>query len=151
MNNKIIQSIIAGILGTGAMTLVTLVAPIIGMPKMSAPSMLSMMSGFPIAVGWLMHFLIGIIYAFSYTFLVIGWLHKISGAFFRGIIFGIITFIFAQIIIATMGVMMGGMPPMEGSMALMMIGSIVGHIVFGIIVVMYISDSTSKKSITSGI
>jgi hypothetical protein len=33
-----------------------------------------------------------------------------------------------------MGAVLGGMPPMEGSMMLIAIGSIVGHIIFGIVV-----------------
>ncbi len=147
MNNKITQSIIGGILGTTAMTLVTLISPMIGMPKMSAPAMLSMIMGFPIAVGWMMHFMIGIIFAFAYSFFVINWLNKISSTILRGTIFGIITFIFAKITIATMGAMIGGIPPMKGNMMLMMVGSIIGHIIFGIIVVMYISASVSKKII----
>ena len=151
MNNKITHSIIAGILGTTAMTLVSLLAPMMGMPKMSAPAMLSMMMNFPIAVGWMMHFMIGIIFAFAYSFFVINWLNKISNTILRGTIFGIITFIFAQIIIATIGAMMGGMPPKEGNIMLMIVGSMLGHIIFGIIVVMYISDSVSKKTITPGI
>ena len=51
-----------------------------------------------------------IIFAFAYSFFFINWLNKISNTILRGTIFGIITFIFAQIIIATMGAMMGGMP-----------------------------------------
>jgi hypothetical protein len=35
---------------------------------------------------------------------------------------------------------MGGMPPMEGSMMLMIIGIAIGHIVCGIVVAMFVKE-----------
>ena len=67
MQNKITKSITAGIIGTTVMTLFMMIAPMMGMPKMSAPHMLSGMLGVPIAVGWIMHFMIGTIFAFAYA------------------------------------------------------------------------------------
>ena len=140
MQNKIIKSIIAGIIGTAVMTLFMMITPMMGMPKMSAPTMLSMMMGFPIVVGWMMHFMIGIIFAIAYAFFFIKVVKKISNNILKGAIFGFAVFIFAQIAIAMMGAMMGGMPPMEGSMMLTMVGSIMGHIVFGITVAVFVKE-----------
>ena len=132
MNNKIQKSILAGIIGTAIMTVVMMVAPMMGMPKMSPPEMLSGMLGMPVFVGWLMHFMIGIMFAFAYTYLCIfKW--KISNVYLKGAVFGIIAFVFAQIMMGIMGAMMP-MPKMEGSMMLTMIGSLMGHIIFGIAV-----------------
>lgn len=50
MTTKIKQALIGGIIGTAVMTKVTMIAPMIGMPKMSPPEMLSMMTGFPIII-----------------------------------------------------------------------------------------------------
>ena len=61
MNKKIILSVFGGIIGTTFMTIVMMLAPMMGMPKMSPPNMLADMLGMPVFVGWIMHFMIGII------------------------------------------------------------------------------------------
>jgi len=139
MTNKIQKALIGGIIGTAVMTLVIMIAPMMGMPKMSPPAMLSMMMGFPIVVGWIMHFMIGIIFAMAYAFFFINLVKKVGNNILKGAIFGMAAFIFAQIMMAVMG-MMFPMPPMEGSMMLMMIGSIMGHVIFGITVAIFVKE-----------
>jgi len=114
------------------MTIVMMIAPMMGMPKMSPPDMLAGMMGMPVIVGWVMHFMIGIIFAFGYTYLFAPKV-KINNLFVKGAVFGFVVFIFAQIMMAIMGAMLP-MPKMEGSMMLMMIGSIMGHIIYGMAV-----------------
>lgn len=130
------KSILAGIIGTAIMTAVMMIASMIGMPKMSPPTMLAGMLGTPVAVGWIMHFVIGIVLAFSYTYIFSK--IKIANVWVRGAVFGVIAFILAQIGMGVMGMMMP-MPEMEGSMVLTAIGSFVGHIVFGMAVVKVVS------------
>lgn len=132
MNTKITKSILGGIAGTIIMTIVTMIAPMMGMPKMSPAAMLSNMLDKPLVVGWLMHFMIGIIFAISYTYLFAPKV-KISNLFVKGAVFGFVVFIFAQIMMAIMGALLP-MPKMEGSMMLIMIGSIMGHIIYGMTV-----------------
>jgi len=103
MSNKPTQAIIGGIVATIAFTIVTIIAPVMGMPKMSPPAMLSMMMGVPIVVGWLMHFMIGIIFALVYAFFFIKVVKKINSNILKGVIFGFAVFIFAQIALAIMG------------------------------------------------
>lgn len=145
MTTKIKQSLIGGIIGTAVMTMIMFIAPMMGMPKMSPPEMLSMMMGFPIAVGWLMHFMIGIIFAMAYAFFFINLIKKVNNNILKGAIFGFAVFIFAQIMMAVMGILMP-MPPMEGSMMLMMVGSIMGHIIFGITVALFVKTSVPEKT-----
>ncbi len=139
MTSKIKQALLGGISGTAVMTIVMMIAPMMGMPKMSPPAMLSMMMGFPIIVGWMMHFMIGIIFAIAYAFVFINLVKKVSNNILKGAIFGMAVFIFAQIMMAIMG-MMFPMQPMEGSMMLMMVGSIIGHIIFGITVALFVKE-----------
>lgn len=139
MNIKNKKTILAGVIGTAIMTVVMMLAPMMGMPKMSPPKMLSGMLGMPVFVGWLMHFMIGIVFAFAYTYGCI-FKHKISNVWLKGVVFGIVIFVFAQIMMAIIGMMMP-MPKMEGSMMLMMIGSIIGHIVFGMSVAKTVGDT----------
>ncbi|MFV5689543.1 DUF6789 family protein [Flavobacterium sp. ZT3R25] len=140
MNTKIIQSLISGVIGAAVMSIEMWVATMMGMPKMNPPDMLSVMLGVPIIVGWLIHFMIGIIFAMAYTFFFINLVNKISNAIFRGAIFGVAVFIFAQIMLAILGAIMEGTPPMEGSLLLIMLGSIIGHIIFGIVVALFVKE-----------
>lgn len=137
MSNKIQQTVLGGIVGTAVMTLVMFIAPMMGMPEMNPPQMLSMMTGLPLTVGWIMHFMIGVIFASGYTFLLKKAVRKIGSHVLKGTIFGFAVFVFAQIMMAIMGGLIGGMPSMEGSMILVMIGSITGHIVYGIVVALF--------------
>lgn len=140
MSDKIRQSLIGGIVGTVAMTLVTWMAPLMGFPKMSPPDMLAGMLGVPVFAGWVMHFMIGAIFALAYTFLIQNKLQKISNRYAKGAVFGIIVFVFAQIMMLAMGAIFTSMPSPAGSMALMMLGSIIGHVVYGIVTVLFIKD-----------
>ncbi len=141
MQNKIQQSVISGIVATIAMTVLMVVGAAMGMPKMSPPEMLSGMMKVPAFAGWIMHFLIGIIFAAGYVFFFNNWLSKISGKVIRGAVYGIVAFILAQISFPIMGAIFGdaGMPEPEGSMVLLMIGSIMGHVVFGMVISLLVS------------
>ena len=129
-----------GVIGTAAMSLVMFISSFLGMPKMSPPRMLSTMMGASTIVGWLMHFMIGIIFALIYAYLFMNVVRKINSNILRGAIFGIAAFIFAQIAMAILGAMIGGIPAMEGSVMLIMIGSIMGHIIFGIVVAFFVKE-----------
>lgn len=93
MNSKIQKSILGGLIGTAIMTIVTMVAPMMGMPKMSPPEMLAGMIGLPVFVGWIMHFMIGIMFATGYVFFFAGLL-KTANGFLKGALFGIAVFVF---------------------------------------------------------
>ena len=139
MNTKIQKTILAGIIGTAVMTLVMMIAPMMGMPKMCPPEMLSGMSGMPVFVGWIMHFMIGIVFAFAYTYLcIIKW--KFNNVYLKGAAFGIVAFIFAQIMMKMMGMMIP-MPKMKGSLMLTIMGSLMGHIIFGMAVAKTVGNS----------
>jgi hypothetical protein len=137
MSDKIKQSLIGGIVGTGAMTLLTWMAPLMGFPKMSPPDMLAGMLGLPVFAGWLMHFMIGAIFALAYAFLFIKVVRKIISKILKGALFGIVVFVFAQIMMAIMEAMLEGMPAMGGSVIIVMIGSIMGHLVYGVVVALF--------------
>jgi hypothetical protein len=132
MSNKIKLSIISGLIGTAAMTLITMMAPLMGFPKMSPPDMLAGMLGLPVFAGWIMHLMIGVIFAVAYIYLFAPKV-KISNLYLKGAAFGFVVFIFAQIMMAIMGALLP-MPKMEGSMTLTIIGSIMGHIIYGVAV-----------------
>lgn len=138
MKSSIIKPILGGVVGTAVMTLVMFIAPMMGMPKMSPPDMLAGMMGFPIAVGWIMHFMVGVVFALMYSLALVN-LIKLENVFIKGAVFGFIVFVFAQIMMAVMGAMFP-MPKPEGSMALMMTGSIIGHVIYGAVTAKVIGD-----------
>jgi hypothetical protein len=138
MKTKISQSIIGGIIAALVMSIFNMLTPYLGLPEMSAPKMLAMMLNVPIFSGWLMHFLIGIMFAMIYAYVFLSLFKKIRTKLVKGILYGIIVFIMAQIAIPILGAIMGGMPPMTGNMVLMAIGSMLSHIVYGIVVAMFV-------------
>jgi len=142
MSNKIQRTLTAGIAGTAAMSIVMWIGSIMGLPKMNPPQMLSMMIGFPILVGWIMHFVIGITFAFMYAYFILNWLKKINSLILKGIIFGAFAFIFGQIMIALLAAIFGDVPPGDDSMILTMISSGFGHLVFGIVVAIFSKEHT---------
>jgi len=132
MSYKFQKSILAGIIGAAVMSMVTMMAPLMGMPRMSPPQMLSGMLSLPVFMGWVMHFMTGIVFALAYTYLFAPKV-KIENIFLKGAVFGVIIFIFAQAMMFLMGAMIT-MPKPDGSMILMMIGGLMGHLIFGIAV-----------------
>ena len=132
MNAKISKSILGGLIGTAIMTVVIFASPMAGLPKMSPPDMLSGMMGIPIMVGWIMHFMIGVTFALAYTYIFAPKV-KISNIYLKGTVFGFAVFVFAQIAIAALETIFPA-PSIKGSVTLLMIASIMGHIVFGMAV-----------------
>ena len=151
MQNKIQQSVISGIVATIAMTLLMVLGVVMGMPKMSPPAMLAAMMRMPVAIGWVMHFLIGVIFAAGYVFLFNNWLKKISNQYLRGAVYGIVAFVLSQVGIPVMESIFGSgnMPAPEGSVALLMIGSVMGHIIFGIVIAILVKPTVpfTKKNL----
>ena len=140
MINKIQKAVVGGVLGTTAMTLILFGTPMVGVPKLSPPQMLVSMFGFPILAGWLMHFIIGIIFAMMYAFVIRRILKKISSTMLKGAIFGVFAFIFGQIMISILGTLFTEAPPMEGSVTQIMLESMLGHLTFGIVVALYANE-----------
>lgn len=128
-NVDFVKVIVAGLTGTALMTVVMLVAPMMGMPEMNIGAMLGAMLGVSVEVGWVMHFVIGIGFALIYAAFLN---HKlpITDDLMRGVVYGIIVFVAAQIMMAAMSAM--GMGSGSSGGALMVLGSLIGHIVYGL-------------------
>lgn len=128
MNKNLIAILKGGLIATAIMTMMMLIAPLMGMPKMSIGDMLAGFMGIPSWLGWIMHFLIGTVLAAVY---VIIWEDRLPGtAAVKGLLFSLIPFFMAQIIVMPMmgaGLFSTSTPtPM-----MMVIGSLAGHLVYG--------------------
>lgn len=136
MKSKIAQSVIAGLVATAVMTGFIFLAPMMGLPKMNPAEMLSGMMGVPLIVGYLMHCMIGIIFAAAYVYLFNSKV-RIQSKLVKGSLFGFAVFIFAQVMIFIIGKLMP-MPMAEDNMMLIMLGSLIGHLVYGIVVALIV-------------
>ncbi len=145
MKANLVRTIFGGIIATAVMTMMTYIAPYMGLPKMDIPGMLSGMLHAPSPVGWLIHIMIGTVFALCYGWFFINWVRKINGRVLRGLIFGFAVFVFARIMM--MGMMaMGLMPRPDGSQAMNMLGSLIGHLVYGLVIGLMITEQ--KQSIS---
>lgn len=122
MNINAGRAAAAGVAGTIVMTVMGLwVAPLMGIPPMNPADMLAGVLGGIAALGWAMHFMIGIILAIIYA-VVAPWIPGAPPV--RGAIYGLAPFLVAQILVMPMM----GMPVFSGS-APMALGSLIGHLV----------------------
>ncbi len=141
---NVIGAITAGIAGTIVMTMVMMMAPKMGLPKMDIVGMLGSMFSAESnrMVGMIMHFMMGIVFAIVYALLWNAGIGTVS--LLWGAIFGMVHWLIS-------GVMMGGMSMMHagvkagtvnapgvymtsngGMMAFM--GGLIGHVIFGLVV-----------------
>lgn len=125
------KAILAGLGGTAVMTLVAMMAgPMMGI-EMNVPKMLSGFMKVPLAVGWIVHFMIGTVLALIYVALVIDLLP--GAPWLRGALYGLAPFFLAQI--AVMPMMGMGFFTINAPNTMMLVmGSLIGHLVYGAVV-----------------
>ena len=132
MKQNILKTILGGIFGTILLTLMALfVAPMMGV-KMDPPAMLAMKFHVSMPLGWLMHFMMGIMFAFFYLVIVRILVGKVTNVWVKGLIFGAVVFVIAAVGMSVMGAMV---PSIMGLMALLM-----AHLVYGMGVVRTINE-----------
>ena len=148
MNTKPIQSLIAGIVGTAVMTFIMTVAPEMGIPESNQPAMIAAILRSSITMGWLTHFLIGIIFAAFYVYLFSP-IVIIENKMIKGAIYGFLVSVFAQIMLVIMTSILSVMAAPVESTILLVIRSIMGHVVFGMYVGLFTNDYKSMISVTN--
>ncbi len=127
MNIDFGRAALAGIVGTAAMTAIGVwVAPLMGMPPMNPAQMMAGAMGGNMMLGWIAHFMIGIILTVGYA-VVRGALPGAPIA--KGMLYSLAPWLMAMVVVMPMMGMplFGGGPPPA-------IGSLVGHLVFGAII-----------------
>lgn len=129
---NVTRAIPAGLIGTAAMTALLLVEPSVGLPEIAIGQILSTALGLAPAyltigpaVGWSIHFLVGIAFALVYANVFD---KRLPGrALVRGAIYGILVFVLAQLVF--MPLVGGGVFSRGDSQ--MIAGSLLGHLVYG--------------------
>ena len=139
--NKIIRG---GLIATTVMTIVMLMAPLMGMPKMLIGNMLAHFMHIPIIYGWVAHFMIG-------TFIAGGYLTYFAprlrlNRVLKGTLYSLIPFIIAQtVVMPMMGA--GFFSANTGAPALMVMGSLIGHLVYGAVLGLTVDAQPVKNAV----
>jgi len=122
------RGIAAGAVGTAAITMIMLGAPLMGMPRMAIGDMLGSFLHIGSMAGWATHVVIGLALALVYA----GWFatRLPGGPALRGAIYGFGVFLVAQVMVTPM---MGGGVVSGGNLS-MIAGSLAGHLVYGVLV-----------------
>jgi uncharacterized membrane protein YagU involved in acid resistance len=122
----------AGLIGTAVMTTLLLIEPSVGLPQIAMGQILSTSMGSTAAhlpngpaVGWLIHFVMGIVLGLVYAKFIVAVLP--GSALARGALFGVLVFLLAQV---TFMPLVGGGVFSGGNIELLA-GSLLGHLVFG--------------------
>ena len=120
------KAILAGIVGALVMSAIGVwVAPKMGIPRMNPADMLAQPMG-SLALGWVGHLMIGSVLAVMYGAVA----SRLPGpAWGRGALYALAPWLMAQLVVMPMM----GMPVFSGSAAMAM-GSLVGHLVYGVTV-----------------
>jgi uncharacterized membrane protein YagU involved in acid resistance len=132
---KVTRAVTAGLIGTAAMTVLLLVEPLVGLPKVAIGQILSTALGLTpayltvgAAIGWIIDFLVGALFALLYAGV---FARRLPGAALtRGAIYGVLVFILAQLVFMPL---VGGGVFSRGDLQ-MIAGSLLGHLVYGGIV-----------------
>ncbi|MEN8375138.1 MAG: DUF6789 family protein [Gemmatimonadota bacterium] len=127
MNTNLGRAALAGVVGTAVMTLVaTKIAPMMGMPPMNPADMLAGFMADNAMMGWIAHFMIGIVLAGIYGSVA----GKLPGPpVARGALFALAPFLVLQVVLMPMM----GLGFFSGS-ASMAMGALVGHLIYGAVV-----------------
>ncbi len=106
MENKAKTAVIGGLVGTAVITALMLIADALGMPGIDFGKMLSEFTQTTPLLGWVMHFVMGIILAFVYVFF---FRDEFQGPYpVRGLIYSIIPYVITMIMLFPMSVMSTG-------------------------------------------
>jgi len=126
------RGVAAGVVATAVMTVVLLWAPLVGLPKLAIGELLSTFLAVSVAVlrvgpagGWVIHGLVGIALALVYAGVFVKLLP--GGPVQRGLLYGLLVFMVAQLVFMPA---VGAGVFSRGDVA-MIIGSLIGHLVYG--------------------
>lgn len=126
------RAVAAGLIATASMTALLLIEPSVGLPQIAIGQILSTSLALAsahlslgAAGGWVVAFLVGVVFALIYAGVFAGRLP--GGPFPRGVLYGIMVFLLAQVVF---------MPAVGGGFfsrgdAHLLLGSLLGHVVYG--------------------
>ncbi|MFB9052144.1 DUF6789 family protein [Formosa undariae] len=121
--NKFPKYIAAGLLGTVAMTIIMVILPNLGMPEIFPWELLSEAIGVSLVIGWVAHFMAGILFGLGYGFIFAHNIH-IRNLWFKGVAYGILANIVAYL----------GMSLITTSFEILLLITFVPYIILGVVI-----------------
>jgi uncharacterized membrane protein YagU involved in acid resistance len=129
-SKKVKQALIGGIIAAAVMTVLMVVAAMMGMPDMKIGNMIAGFIGIPVWAGWTMHLMIGIVWAMAYVFLVRD--RFTQSPALKGMLFAILPWMLMQLMVTPM-MGMGIFSANSPDAFEMVIGTLMGHLVYGLV------------------
>lgn len=128
-----VKPIYAGVIATAAMTAVLALVPLTGLQQVNLASLFGSNAIGWMILGWVVHFIIGIAYAFIYKMFINEYL-PIESNIARGMVYGIIIFVFSTMAVLIINLLGFVSWNMKESMSLAAFSYILAFIVYGAIV-----------------
>jgi len=127
---KFMKGLLAAVIATGVMTGFMLLAPFVGLPKMNVGVLLGTMFGRSEVVGWVLHVVIGVVMMIPYVLFFNRWL-PVENKIARGTIYGIVVFVFSEIMFSAINIA-GHLNNIDReNMALMVFGNALACMIYG--------------------
>jgi uncharacterized membrane protein YagU involved in acid resistance len=141
-------AVIAGLVGTAVFSMALALGPKMGMPKMDIVGMLGTMFGQANRpLGWMMHFMMGIVFALVYAFLWANGILAPTGT--GGLAFGVVHWLIVGVIMGLipmlhLGIRRGevkapGVWMTNGGGMMAFVAGLLGHMIFGVVVALVYS------------
>jgi len=129
---NVTRAVATGLIATASMTALLLIEPAIGLPEIAIGQLLSTslslttaLSSAGPAVGWVVHFVVGVLWALAYAAVI---MTRLPGSpLVRGLLYGALVFLLAQALLLPLvgaGFFSRGDPSM-------LAGGLIGHLVYG--------------------
>lgn len=122
--------LVAAVVATAVMTVFMLIAQYLVLPTIDPGTLLGTMFGGNRFAGWIIHFIIGIMMALPYAFFFNKWIPA-ENKFLRGTLYGILVFVFSEIVFTLINLLGYANTADLKNMALMVTGNAVVYMIYG--------------------
>lgn len=139
MEQGLLRVVGAGVLATGAMTALMVMAPSMGMPEMNIGAMLGSMMGGSLVLGWMAHVVIGVGLAIAYA--NVSAHLPVGSVAARGALSALAPWAMAQLVVMPM---MGA--GLFGGSALAAAGSLMGHLLYGAVLGVTVGEASARSA-----
>ncbi|MBS3912983.1 MAG: hypothetical protein KG003_00635 [Bacteroidetes bacterium] len=144
MKTNPVNSVIVGVASTIGMSILMFILSNVGFPEMNPPKMMAGIMHQSLFVGWIIHLMIGIVFTITFR-LIYNWKLQSKSWYMNGLLFGILAWVLGQIGFGVIGAVVGMPAPRDGSMGLMMAGSVITHLFFGFCVALGFNLSVRRN------
>jgi hypothetical protein len=127
---SLFKILIAAVVATAAMSIILLIVSHVGLPSMNIGIVLGTMFGGSEALGWVAHFMIGILFALPYALFINRWM-PVENKVARGTLYGVVVFMVSQILLFAISI--SGLLKWDAreNLALLVFGNALACMIYG--------------------